>query len=306
MKIGERTASFIFCALSLALLESLPMPAEAKSPVTFTSPCECIGNHGVSRWAAKTDLQEPPTNTVDIKSVTPSQMLAWPGPGGRITQRSERTAAENRWYAATGRIEKVKTEDDGDIHIELKDVSSDATVVVEIPLGPRWCQLRKTVFSWTNATFPLGGRLSLTQHPIVTVIGKAFYDIDHSGNDTVTNRRNYDASLGVWEIHPVMSLVVNENNSAPARRTSSREEVTSAPTAPPTQPAAPIPQPTAPNEQFVTLTKPVPVQVPYGSTVLQPGTKLQVLSRDQQTVDVRYLDARYTIPISATDLKMAP
>jgi hypothetical protein len=303
MKIVERAPSVIFCALSLALLGVLPMPARAKSPVTFISPCECIGNHGVSRWAAKTDLQEPPANSANIRSVTPSQMLSWPGPGGRITQRSERTAAENQWYAATGRIEKIKTEDDGDIHIELRDVSGDATVVVEIPLGPRWCEMRKTVFSWTNATFPLSGRMRLLQHPIVTVIGKAFYDIDHSGNDTVANRRNYDASLGVWEIHPVMNLIVNETNSAPERRISSREEVAAPPSAPPAQPVAPIPQPTVPGEQFVTLTKPVPVQVPYGSTVLPPGTKLQILSRDQQTVDVRYQDARYTIPISATDLR---
>jgi hypothetical protein len=49
--------------------------------------------------------------------------------------------------------------------------------------------------------------MHVTRHPLVTVIGKAFYDIDHSGKDPGRNRRNYDSSLAVWEIHPVMRLI---------------------------------------------------------------------------------------------------
>ena len=275
-------ASLACCGLLVALTRLLLIPAHGKQPVVFVSPCECIGNHGVSRWAAKTDLAEPPTNERDIKQATPSDMLSWSGPGGRITQRSERAGVENQWYAVTGRIEKIKTEDDGDLHIDLKDTSTAAVTVVEIPLGPRWCELRKLVFSWTDAAFPLAGRLKLLQHPNVTVVGKAFYDIDHSGNDTVRNRRSYDASLGVWEIHPVMKLALNENIPAPARRTSPREEVAEPAPTPTLQSAAPNRQPTGAAGQFVTLTQRVPVQIPYGTTTLQPGTKLQVLSRDQQ------------------------
>ncbi len=63
------------------------------------------------------------------------------------------------------------------------------------------------------------------------------------------------------------------------------------------------PQPTATPEQFVTITRPVTVQVPYGTAVLQPGIRLPVLSRDSQTVDVRYMNAKYTIPMASTDLK---
>jgi hypothetical protein len=44
---------------------------------------------------------------------------------------------------------------------------------------------------------------------MVTVIRKAFYDIDHSGKNPRKNRGNYDSSLAVWEIHPVMKLVQN-------------------------------------------------------------------------------------------------
>jgi hypothetical protein len=68
-------------------------------------------------------------------------------------------------------------------------------------------------------------------------------------------------------------------------------------------PPATIPQPTTTAEQFVTITQPVTVQIPHGTTVLQPGMRLPILSRDSQSVDVRYLDARYAIPISSTNLR---
>src|SRR5436305_13038028 len=111
MEMRKPAANFATGALFFATLQVLIISADAKPTVTFTSPCECIGNHGVSRWAAKTDLQEPPANS-DIKRITPAHILAWPGPGGRIDQRTERIAAENQWYAVTGRIEKVRVEDD--------------------------------------------------------------------------------------------------------------------------------------------------------------------------------------------------
>jgi len=85
-------------------------------------------------------------------------------------------------------------------------------IVVEVPLGRPWRKLRATVFSWTNAKFPILPRdrdsMHATQHPTVTVIGRAFYDIDHSVTNTRLNRRDYDRHIAVWEIHPVMRLVV--------------------------------------------------------------------------------------------------
>jgi hypothetical protein len=36
---------------------------------------------------------------------------------------------------------------------------------------------------------------------VVTVTGKAFYDVDHSGKDTKSNRRNYDPQLAVWVLN---------------------------------------------------------------------------------------------------------
>jgi hypothetical protein len=117
--------------------------ADAKPVVTFTSPCSCEGNHGVSRWAAKTDTALPPPNTSDIRQITPADMFTWQGIGGGVTQRSRRLIAEEKWFSVTGRVEKVRIEDDGDVHIELKNVDGrPGGIVVELPLGETWCAMR--------------------------------------------------------------------------------------------------------------------------------------------------------------------
>ena len=60
-------------------------------------------------------------------------------------------------------------------------------------------------------------------------------------------------------------------------------------------------QPESP--QTVTLTRPVVLQIEYGSVSLPAGTKLQFISRDAANVRVRYMGADQLIPISSTDFK---
>jgi endonuclease/exonuclease/phosphatase family metal-dependent hydrolase len=55
--------------------------------------------------------------------------------------------------------------------------------------------------------------------------------------------------------------------------------------------------------QFVTITQPIRIKIPYGETVLPRGLKLAIVSRTAETVTVQYLDETQTIPISATDLQ---
>jgi hypothetical protein len=80
----------------------------------------------------------------------------------------------------------VKIEADGDLHLALQDTTGDkpGIVVVEVPAKLQWCEVRETVFSWTRTRFPLHIRstwkLTLDQAPVVTVIGKAFWDIGHA------------------------------------------------------------------------------------------------------------------------------
>jgi hypothetical protein len=47
----------------------------------------------------------------------------------------------------------------------------------------------------------------IDQAPIVTVIGKAFFDLGHAPKDQ-SNRRSHQPGYTAWEIHPVMALRV--------------------------------------------------------------------------------------------------
>jgi len=189
--------------------------AQPQPPVTVDAPCECQGNHGKGRLTVKNDPSTPPTDASAIQAVTPSDVFGWPGPDVRVTWQSERTGIENKWFALTGRVVAVQIGADGDLHIELGDATNPkpGLVVCEIPAGPTWCEIRKTIFSWTPTRFPLHIRstrkLTLNEAPTVTVVGKAFWDIGRARKDQ-SNRSKRLPQYAVWEIHPVMALQINQ------------------------------------------------------------------------------------------------
>jgi hypothetical protein len=189
--------------------------AAAQQEVTCESPCSCSSAHAKGRWSVKNDPSTPPTDASAIQAVTPSDMFSWPGPDVHLTQQSERTGREQNWFALTGRVVALKVEADGDLHIALSDATCDkhGIVVAEIPLGPQWCDIRTTVFSWTPTRFPFQTRstkkLKVANPPIITVIGKAFWDTAHALKDQ-SNRRRYMPGYAVWEIHPVMEIEFDE------------------------------------------------------------------------------------------------
>jgi hypothetical protein len=197
-------------------------PAFTKSvtagEVTFVSPCECQGQKDGTRWPVKTDPSPVPSDKSTIQSVTPSQIYQWKGPGPDVplTPKTDtRIAAEQKWYNVTGRLDSVKVEDDGDITLVLKDAEGKKTgsVGAEIPVGSTWCELRQTVFAWTTQSFPFSfkesQRLEMRETHIITVTGRAFFDVDHAPADH-SNRRTKPKKYAVWEIHPVMALHVDQ------------------------------------------------------------------------------------------------
>ena len=211
--------------LSVALTVSLYSQAgygQGKPKVTFKDECHCVGCHAEYRWDVKTDDTEPPANVTS--KLKPSQIGAWQGPGGIFTKTTPRRGKERNWYQVTGRVSLVKIEPDGDFHIQLVDegaADGDVNVVVEVPFGEPWCDIRKEIFSWTKHSFPLatgGKKVTLEKKPVVTVTGKAFYDAIHGGGDTSKNRRpvpkgaaETTKNVTIWEIHPVMRLDVVSN-----------------------------------------------------------------------------------------------
>jgi hypothetical protein len=52
-------------------------------------------------------------------------------------------------------------------------------------------------------------KLTLNSAPIITVIGKAFWDLGHAPKDQ-SNRRKRMPQSAVWEIHPVMKLTIQQ------------------------------------------------------------------------------------------------
>jgi len=149
-------------------------------------------------------------------SVTPSDIFNWQGPTEYLVPSSERIWSEQKWYALTGRVVDLRAEEDGDLHIALQDVTGDkpGAVVVEIPAKPEWCELRKIVFGWTEVEFPFrvrsGRKLKFREPLIITVVGKAFFDIGHAPADH-SNRRTDLQGYAAWEIHPVMQLTVKSD-----------------------------------------------------------------------------------------------
>jgi hypothetical protein len=209
MSAMTRATTFAFAALLCGTAAAAPQE------VTCESPCSCSSAHGKGRWAVKNDASAPPTDASAIQSVTPSDMFSWPGPDVRLTQQSERTGIEQKWFALTGRVVAVKVETDGDLHIALRDATGDklGTVVCEVPAKPQWCDIRETVFGWTPTRFPFQTRstkkLKIANSPVVTVIGKAFWDIGHAPKDQ-SNRRKRLPEYAVWELHPVMKIAISE------------------------------------------------------------------------------------------------
>src|SRR5207253_4463012 len=81
----------------------------------------------------------------------------------------------------------------------------------ELAKSPKWCEVRQTVFGWTTQKFPFGVKtvhtLKIREQHVITVAGKAFYDIGHAPADH-SNRRSTPKGYAVWEIHPVMKMDV--------------------------------------------------------------------------------------------------
>ncbi len=91
----------------------------------------------------------------------------------RVTWQSERTGIENKWFALTGRIVAVQVEVDGDLHIALGDV--------KYRQKGRGVRFAKPFSVGRERDSPLHIRstreLTINQKPIITVIGKAFWDV---------------------------------------------------------------------------------------------------------------------------------
>jgi hypothetical protein len=67
--------------------------------------------------------------------------------------RQKSVDSQNRFYACpVGRVVDAKVEADGDIHVALEDATGNnvGTVSAEIPVGPKWCEIRQAAGSFVG------------------------------------------------------------------------------------------------------------------------------------------------------------
>jgi hypothetical protein len=60
----------------------------------------------------KIDASLPSADVNAIQAVTPSDIYSWPGPDVPLTQSSERTGIENKWFALAGRVPSLAFKED--------------------------------------------------------------------------------------------------------------------------------------------------------------------------------------------------
>src|SRR5205809_967078 len=100
--------------------------------------------------------------------------------------------------------------------LKMPPETTSEPISAEIPVGPKWCEIRQTVFGWTTQKFPFGVKtahaLKIREPRVITVTGKAFYDIGHAPADH-SNRRRTPKGYAVWEI-PISTRAITISTSA--------------------------------------------------------------------------------------------
>lgn len=237
-------------------------------------------------------------------------------------------------YAGPPETTNCGSTDFHDWHLELfekpldhaPEVGDPTPIICEIAPRTQNAIFRDNIRLQTLAAFIRAPDLTIepTGHAArqVRVTGYLLWDDEHNGKADVgptirkvtANGYHQPWRSTAWEIHPAIKIEALESKPVVATVTPSptRPAPTASPkaiasaTPVPSSSAKAIPQkqmsPSKPG-QFVTITAPVKIKILYGETVIPSGTKLPIVSRDEKTVTVSYLDGTYAVPISSTDLR---
>jgi hypothetical protein len=195
-----------------------------------------------------------------------------------------------------------------DWHLEIFESSSDHHPQIGDPT-PIICEItprtEKAIYDDNirlhsiSAFFRTGKQYESTGHPSrkIRVTGYLTWDDDHNGkadvgsivdNISPGNGYHHPWRSTAWEIHPVIKIEILDSNATseappvPTPRTITRQPATVANT-----------------PQFITITRPVVIAIPYGETTLQAGQRLEVVGRSGDKIRVKYLDRIYDIPTAA-------
>ena len=188
------------CLLTLVLVASVVTGFAATS-----SKGRGAASCGVERWSIKT-LQDPAGRALNLsayKTTTVSALRSQPvkrGPGG-----SRGAGVESTVFKLRARLVEAKLESDSDIHLVIRDLASNGTMIVEFPLVT--CASSATAGAKTrmknarSAFVAACGMPSDTSfEPLqgkATIRGVGFFDFLHGQSGVAPN--------GI-ELHPVLKL----------------------------------------------------------------------------------------------------
>jgi hypothetical protein len=162
---------------------------------------------GKERWNVKT-LSDKDTIKIDFTHViktTVNTQASLPKPP-KIPKKMPRQNTECNVYSIDCYIIEYKKEADKDIHIVLRDLKTNATMVAEIP-SPYCPEVQRTsrylkyaeLYVWftKNIGKPTSKFKTLPRPLKVRITGVGFYDFIHGQRGMAANGR---------EIHPVLSI----------------------------------------------------------------------------------------------------
>lgn len=167
----------------------------------------CNAQCGEERWSVKT-LSDPDTTLIDFDNIvktTVSEQAHLPKPD-KIHKKMPRLPSETTVYSLDCYILGFKREKDMDIHIEIRDMNTNETMVAELP-SPYCPEVDSTShakeyvkvnnFLLKNIGKPTSQFHNLQKPVAVTITGIGFFDFIHGQKGVAPNGR---------EIHPILSM----------------------------------------------------------------------------------------------------
>ena len=224
-------------------------------------------------------------------------------------------------YAGPPETTNCASTDFHDWHLEVFEKPADHPPQIGDPT-PIICEItprtQRAIYRDNIRIQALAGffrRPDLTHEPTghaarkIRVTGYLMWDDEHNGAADIgtkiqrigANKYHQPWRSTAWEIHPVIKIEPLDGGAplSPAIIPPAAPAVA----LPPVQATTPVVAGSPPAQQFVTLMQPVKIKIPYGETVLPRGMKLPIVSRNAQTVIVKYMNQTPAIPISSTDLR---
>jgi len=167
----------------------------------FSSAC------GEERWDMKT-LQDPAGRALDLSKIVKTTVNALrtepkqPGSGG-----SRGSGVESTFYEVRARLVSAKIEDDNDIHLVIKGITTSGTMIVEFPLAPS-CTVNATTgakIRMKNSRNAFGAACGVPGSSQftnlkgrATIRGIGFFDFFHNQRGVAPNE---------IELHPVLRFM---------------------------------------------------------------------------------------------------